>query len=234
MDAHIRNDSHKVIKVLIRATYNLVQSYLQLVLESDDELKAIDTASTDAELINKVLHSKPDVILICLVENEGQNIEFLPDLFQVAPQSKVVVLSCPDSLLDQTAALKLGVSGIVGANQNARVLIRAIKQVFDGGVWLNQKMIAQLLRNNHNSDNGKSKRKGLYKNDDLTVRELEVIKMIALGMKNKDISTELLISEATVRHHLSSIYGKLDVDDRLNLAIYAFQQGLIQSQTAPM
>ena len=134
--------------------------------------------------------------------------------------------------MDQTAALKLGVTGIVSANRSPRVLIRAIKQVSEGGVWLNQKIIAQLLDNNNGLDNEKAKRNGFFKDNDLTSRELEVIEMIAQGMNNKDISNKLFISEATVRHHLSSIYSKLNVDDRLNLAIYAFQNGIAQSQSA--
>ena len=98
-------------------------------------------------------------------------------------------------------------------------------------MWLNQKLLTQLLDNSFNTNVGKSKNK-FVKGNELTNRELEVIEMIALGMNNKIISKKMFISEATVRHHLSSIYGKLNVEDRLNLAIYAYQQRIVQPSLA--
>ena len=233
MDTFINNITHRKTKVSVLATYALVRSSLQLLLESDRELTVLDVAGTALELINKVSHNKPDVVLICLMQNEGKNIDLIADLLKVAPQTKAVILSSPNSLLNQPSALKIGVAGIVGTNQSTRVLIRAIKQVSEGEVWLNHKVIAQLLDNSFNSTSkSKYKNKGLLKGDDLTKRELEVITLIGLGLNNKDISRKLYIGEATVRHHLSSIYSKLNIKDRLNLAIYAYQQGIVSSQVS--
>lgn len=228
MDTFFDNISRKRTKVTILTTYNLVNDSLRVLLESDRELNVIDIASTNTELLEKVSRNKPDVVLICLMDSEGKDIDVITDLFSVAPQTKVVILSSPNSLLDQPAALKLGVTGIVGTNQNVKVLIRAIRQVSEGEVWLNQKLIAQLLGGNFYVGNGKSEIKGFYKVDDLTTRELEVVEKVGLGMNNKEISKKLYISEATVRHHLSSIYSKLNIEDRLNLAIYAYRQGIVQ------
>ncbi len=235
MDTFINNISHRKTKVSVLATYALVRSSLQLLLESDKELTVLDVAGTTAELIEKVSHNKPDVVLLCLMENEGKNINLMADLLKVAPKTKAIILSSPNSLLDQPSALKLGVTGIVGTNQNTRTLIRAIRQVSEGEIWLNHKVIAQLLDNSFNStSNGKYKNKGLLRGDDLTKRELEVITMIGLGFNNKEIAKKLYIGEATVRHHLSSIYSKLNIEDRLNLAIYAHQQGIISSRVSIM
>ncbi|MBA4184452.1 MAG: response regulator transcription factor [Acidobacteria bacterium] len=231
MDTFINNISHRKTKVSVLATYALVRSSLQLLLESDRELRVLDVAGTVSELIKKVSHNKPDVVLICLMENEGKNIDLIADLLKVAPKTKAVILSSPNSLLNQPSALKLGVTGIVGTNQSTRILIRAIRRVSEGQVWLNHKVIVQLLDNSFNSTgNGKYKNKGLLRGDDLTKRELEVVRMIGLGLNNKDISKKLYIGETTVRHHLSSIYSKLNIEDRLNLAIYAYQQGIVSSQ----
>jgi len=235
MDTFINNISHRKTKVSVLATYALVRSSLQLLLECDKELTVLDVAGTAPELIKKVFHNKPNVILICLMENEGKNIGLMIDLLEVAPNIKTVILSSPNSLLDQPLALKLGVTGIVGTNQSPRILTRAIRQVSEGEVWLNHKVIAQLLDNNFNlTTNGKYKSKGHLRGDDLTKRELEVITMIGLGLNNKEISKKLYIGEATVRHHLSSIYSKLNIKDRLNLAIYAYQQGIASSQVSIM
>jgi len=231
MDTFINNISHRKTKVSVLATYALVRSSLQLLLESDRELRVLDVAGTVSELIKKVSHNTPDVVLICLMENEGKNIDLIADLLKVAPKTKAIILSSPNSLLNQPSALKLGVTGIVGTNQSTRILIRAIRRVSEGQVWLNHKVIVQLLDNSFNSTgNGKYKNKGLLRGDDLTKRELEVVRMIGLGLNNKDISKKLYIGETTVRHHLSSIYSKLNIEDRLNLAIYAYQQGIVSSQ----
>jgi len=233
MDTFINNISHRKTTVSVFATYALVRSSLQLLLESDRELRVLDVAGTASELIEKVSHNKPNVVLICLMQNEGKIIDLIADLLKVAPKTKAVILSSPNSLLNQPSALKLGVTGIVGTNQSTRILIRAIRQVSEGEVWLNHKVIVQLLDNNFNStSNGTYKNKGLLRGDDLTKRELEVITMIGLGLNNKEISRKLYIGEATVRHHLSSIYSKLNIKDRLNLAIYAYQQGIVSSQVS--
>jgi len=229
MDAFFTNiKTRRKIRVMICATYPLTRHILQVLLNDDRELCVIDAVGTTSELFEKISRRSPDVVLQCIMDNESQNIEILSDLRRIAPQSKVVILSSPNSLLDQPAAVKLGVSGIVGSNQHARILIRAIRQVSEGEVWLNQKLLAQLLDNNFNSSNvsKRNKNKEFY-SDSLTNRELEIVAIIGLGMNNKDISKKLCISEATVRHHLSSIYGKLNIKDRLNLAIYAYRHQIV-------
>jgi DNA-binding NarL/FixJ family response regulator len=228
MDTVFNGLLRQVTKVTILSTCNLINDCLRSLLEDNRELKVLDVASSNFELIQKISQNIPDVILICLMENEGKNINIIPDIFKVAPQSKVLLLSTPNSLLDQPQALKFGVTGIVGTNQNSRTLIRAITQVSEGEVWLNQKLIAQLLGGDFYVSNGNSKTKGVSVQNELTTREHEVVRLVGMGMNNKEISKKLEITEATVRHHLSSIYSKLYVEDRLNLAIFAYQQGIVQ------
>jgi two-component system, NarL family, response regulator DegU len=235
MDTFFNNFSHQKTTVTILSTYNLVNDCLQVLLESDRDLKVLDIVGKRTELLKKVSQNAPDVVLICLTDDDDKDIDVITDLFKVAPKTKVVILSTPNNQLNQPEALKLGVTGIVGTNQNFRTLIRAIRQVSEGEVWLNQKLIAQLIGGNLNGENGKPKTsKGLYKTDDLTNRECEVVKMVGLGMNNRDISKQLFISEATVRHHLSSIYSKLYIEDRLNLAIFAYQQGIVRPPVKAM
>lgn len=227
MDNFFNNNSRQKIKITILATHTLVRQSLEALLNEERELSVLDAVGTTSDLLEKVSVHKPDVVLLCLMENEGKNVNVLNKLFKAAPEIKVVILSSPNSSLNQPEALKLGVTGIVGINQNSRSLFRVIRQVADGEVGLNQKLLSQLLDSNFNESNGKRKNKRFIKGDDLTNREIEVIGMIGLGMNNKDIAKKMFISEATVRHHLSSIYGKLNIEDRLNLAIYAYQHGIV-------
>lgn len=227
MDTIFNGISRKKITIAILATYPLVRQSLRLILDSNREFTVSDAVQSTAELLSKVNARSPDIVLLCLMRNEGKNIEILREVNKIAPQSKAVILFSPDSLLDQPAALSLGVAGIIEANQGARALIQAIKQVSEGEVWLNQKLLAQLLDNNFKSPKTKNANKYL-KADELTRREIEVVGMIGLGMNNKDISKSMFISEATVRHHLSSIYSKLNIEDRLNLAIYAYRRQIVK------
>jgi len=101
MDTFFNGFSRQVTKVTILSTYNLVNDCLREVLESDKELKVLDSVSTSSQLIQKISQNMPDVVLICLMESEGKNINMIPDIFKAAPHTKVVILSTPNSLLDQ-------------------------------------------------------------------------------------------------------------------------------------
>lgn len=227
MTVHHDYNSRRKIKVTILASYKLVRQCLETLLEHNRNTTVLDTAGETSELTEKVTRRNPDVVLLYLEKNEGKKIEVVNTLRQIIPKSRTVILSSPDCLLDQTEALNLGVTGIIGTNQSERVLIRAIEQVYDGEVWLNQKLLAQLLDNKFSKKEGKDKNGRFFKADELTKRELEVIHLIGFGFCNKVIAKQLFISEATIRHHLSSIYSKLQIEDRLNLAIYAYSKQIV-------
>lgn len=213
------------ITISILASLKLVRDYLRALLESDKSLKIVSVADDQASLLESAAANPPDIALLCLLDDEGHHISFIAELAKKAPGVKIIVLSSPNSNLDQPASLKLGVRGIVGANQNIRVLKRAIQQVFEGEVWLNQRLMDQLL---NGSGNGGGSHKRGSRVHELTKREVQIIELVGLGMNNKAIAAELKITEATVRHHLSSIYSKLHLEDRLNLAIFAYQTKIVK------
>lgn len=233
MDIPVKaSGARKEIDIIVFTGYRLVREKLALLLESKSEISVRDYASTPDELINKVSDLRPDVVLFCLMEDEMSNVEALPKVFEVSSDTKVVILSALNGKLDQKKVLEMGATGIVGAHQKEESLIRTIRQVADGEVCLNRDLMAQLLNNGTGDQamdrSATGERPGFPQTDPLTNRELEVIETIAQGMTNKEISKKLFISEATVRHHLSSIYSKLYVEDRLNLVIYAFQNKIVK------
>lgn len=212
------------IKVAVLASYTLANKSLQSLIESCGRKIAVSAVAVNTEdLLEKVSVSKPNVVLVCLMDDEKETVEVIPNIIKASPHTRVVVLTKPNTKSNPTEVLKKGAMGIVGMNQNASVLIRAIEQVSEGETWLSQKLISQLLNANSVKDKNTSP-----KGNALTKRELEVVSMISQGMKNKEISEMLSISEATVRHHLSSIYSKLRVDDRLNLVIHAYRNGIVK------
>jgi DNA-binding NarL/FixJ family response regulator len=219
--------SRDPVRVTIFASLKLIGSCLRVLLNSERQFKVTDVVEGHSELLERIGDHPPDIVLLCLMDDEGKQINMIEDLFKVVPDAKVVVLTSVNGNLDQLASLKLGVAGIVGTNQTFKVLTRAIQQVSEGDVWLNQKLVEQLLRGDSAAAGGNSNGHRYRTVHDLTNRELEVIENIGRGMNNKEISAQMSIREATVRHHLSSIYSKMHIEDRLNLAIFAYQQGII-------
>lgn len=215
------------IAISILARHQLVRDSLKSLFESNTDLKV--AASGDLKHIDKATIVGTDVAVIYL--ETGDPVEIIADVRTANSSVKMVVVTAGDDLDTQTLALRSGAVGIVRADQSAKLLIEAIRQASKGETWLNQALLSRLLED-RGSGNGKSTNgtKGT-KPEALTPREVEVIAMIGKGLKSKAIAQEMFISEATVRHHLSSIYGKLGVDDRLNLVIYAYEKGLIQLPT---
>ncbi len=122
--------------------------------------------------------------------------------------------------------------GVVFKTQSPETLIKAIDKVNAGEVWLERSMIANVL--SRLSRNNKPIRINSETDNinELSEREKQIVRLIGQGFKNKKISTELCISETTVRHHLTSIYSKLGVSDRLELLVYAHRYGLVKSNTS--
>lgn len=154
--------------------------------------------------------------------------ELISSLLERKPNLRIVVLADGLDIETQAQLFKLGVFGIVQKEQGVDTLIEAIRRAHLGETWLNQALLTKIL------ESGKSKKRKAKKGfpvengESLTSREVEITRTIAEGLKNKEIGERLQISEATVRHHLSTIYGKIGVEDRLNLVIYAYERGLIE------
>ncbi|MGQ0542997.1 MAG: LuxR C-terminal-related transcriptional regulator [Blastocatellia bacterium] len=229
-----RNDncsSSQFPSVLIFASELLVTQCLKVLLENIRDLTVLGVANTFEGLNASIAGEKPNVILVYVGEDDRGKVDFVRTVAKASPTSKIVLLVSPENKLDQTSALKAGVTGILTTNQGAKVLSRAIQQVASGEVWLNQKLIEQLIGvNGQRSEKQEFGRP--YTTEGLTKREIDVVRLVAIGLNNKNISKNLNISEATVRHHLSSVYSKLHIDDRLNLAIYAFQMKIVEPSAA--
>ncbi len=213
------------IQISIVAGYQLVRESLAHLIESNNSLTVISVSGFTSNTAGLIGAKSADVVVIYL--DPGDPVEVVTDILEASPQTRVVVITGSDDLDCQTTALKLGAVGIVRAEQDSKLLFDAINQAFKGETWLNQALLSKLLEGGAVSGRLRENGTKAPTAEALTPRETEVIAMIGKGLKSKVIATRLSISEATVRHHLSSIYGKLGVEDRLNLIIYAYEKGLI-------
>lgn len=225
MNGESSKKTSKRIRILLFSKYQIVRESLKLLLESNTDLSVTGSHSfvENVGRLTNVGHA--DVALIDLAS--GDRVEIISDLLRKNPHVRVVVIIEGVDLDSQANALKLGAVGIVQKEQSPKLLIEAIRQTYSGETWLNQVLLSKILERNKSND--KKSDKFLFRSqaDSVTARELEVIRLIGEGLKNKSIAEKLSITEATVRHHLSSIYGKIGVADRLNLVILAYQTGLL-------
>ncbi len=229
MQQNIPTPMKKNVSVLLIANYRMVQEGFKLLIESNKDLTVAAIRSLDEKIDLSDFVATPDVAVIYLARHD--RVEVISDLLRLMPDLRIIVTVAGDNLDLQATALELGAVGIVHEDQSPSLLIEAIKQTYAGETWLNQVLLDRIMKRNkpsRNSDNrGFGKFDASLGTEQLTKRELDVLKLIGDGFKNKQIAQSLLISEPTVRSHLSSIYGKIGVNDRLNLVIKAYQLGLL-------
>jgi len=199
----------------------VIRSGLRMLIEQDPMMSVVAMAGNPSEALALAEAEKPDIIVLDLMLGEEDGLEFLPDLCRKCPSSRVLVLTGVQTAESHRQAIRRGAMGIVLKQQAAELLLKAIKKVHDGEVWIDRSMIGSVLSEVRNErreeENLEAKQIAT-----LTPREREVIALVSEGLKNKIIAERLFISETTVTHHLSSIYSKLGVSDRLELVIFAF------------
>jgi DNA-binding NarL/FixJ family response regulator len=146
-------------------------------------------------------------------------------LLKAWKQARIILMISTDEMEPCLQAVREGVLGIVSKQQSPDLLIKAIKKIHNGEVWFEHSILVRLLKSGitSNSFDAIHKDSGI---NDLSDREHDVIRKINRGLKNHQIAVQLNISESTVRHHLTSIYSKLGVSDRLELMILAHHKGL--------
>src|SRR5262245_48011590 len=150
----------------------------------------------------------------------------IPTLLHTAPETRILVLTGVRDAEAHRQAIRHGALGLVFKEKAVETLLEAITRVRAGEVWLEPTMIARVLGDLTRPQPSPRFSPETAKIARLTEREREVIALVGEGLRNKYMAERLCISEATVRHHLTAIFAKLDVSDRFELAIYAYQHGL--------
>lgn len=231
MDHPQPKNQKPAIRVFLFAEYQIVLDSLRHFIDSQRDMYVTTAVKTKTVEQPSIAEQSGEADVAIVYISNSDQIELISGLITHNPDIRVVVVAEGSDLESQAAALKLGAVGIVHRDQNYKFLIEAIRQTYNGETWLNQVLLHRILGNA--KTNGK--RSGNYMSmsdaDALTARELEVIQMTGQGLNNRELAHRLNISEATVRHHLSSIYGKIGVEDRVNMVIMAYQEGLLDYQS---
>jgi two-component system, NarL family, response regulator LiaR len=202
-------DDHAIVRQGLR-TYLDLQPDMQVVGEAPDGQKAIDMAR---DLL-------PDIVLMDLVMPSMDGVEATRGVTSVSPSTRVIVLTSFSEDEQVFASIKAGAQGYLMKDVLPAELARAIRTVYRGEAQLDPEIARKLMHEFSNPQPQRPKH-------DLTERELEVLRLISLGKSNKEISEELVLSEKTVKTHVSNILQKLHLSDRTQAAVYALRQRIV-------
>ncbi|HEU4795966.1 MAG TPA: response regulator transcription factor [Pyrinomonadaceae bacterium] len=211
------------ISVMIVDDHVVIRSGLRMLIEHDQQMRVVAMAGNQEEALERAASETPDVIVLDLLLGDDDALNFLPELCQASPKSRVLVLTGVQNPDAHRRAIRRGAMGIVLKEHAADQLLKAIDKVYKGEVWIERSMMGSMIQEFSKPPMVDPE---MVKIDSLTEREREVIALVGEGLKNKQVGERLFISETTVTHHLSSVFSKLEVSDRLELIIYAFRHGL--------
>ncbi|HEX7084789.1 MAG TPA: response regulator transcription factor [Vicinamibacterales bacterium] len=218
--------SGSAIRLLLVDGHAVVRAGLRLLFESHAGLTIVGEAGTCAEAVEVAVRARPGIILLELDLGGECALAILPELLAACDGVRVLVLTgLRDADLHQRS-LRAGAMGVLLKDSAADVVIKAIQRVHAGEAWIDRMTMGRVL-----ADFSRPVGPGdgdAAKVSSLTDRERQVVALIGEGLKNRQIAERLFISETTVRHHLTAVFGKLEVSDRLELLIRAYRLGLAE------
>ena len=214
------------IRVMICDDHALFRRGLIMVLESEDGIDVVGEAEDGAESIRRAKELAPDVVLMDVRMPNVSGIEASRAIAEVAPSAKVLMLTVSDEEQDLYAAIKAGATGYLLKEISIEEVASAIRAVVSGQSLVSPSMASKLLSEFTNLAKKADERQAMPI-PRLTSRELEVLKLVAEGMSNREVAGELYISENTVKNHVRNILEKLHLHSRMEAVVYAVREKLL-------
>lgn len=209
------------INILLADDHLMIREGIKNLLELDKNIKVIAEASDGYECLNLVNKIDPDIVLMDINMPNLDGLKVLSIMRENNINNKVIILTIHREMDYLIKAIDMGCNGFVLKDSDVNTLKKAIYEVNQGGLFIEPNLTLQLNANLALRDVDRDRL------DDLTKREIEVLKLIAKGLLNKEIAIKLEISERTVKNHISNIFKKIGVADRTQAAIFAIKNDLI-------
>ena len=207
---------------MIADDHSMIREGLKNLLELDGDIQVISEAVDGEDCLDKLQVVKPDVLLLDINMPKKNGLEVLKSLKSKRSKLKVLVLTVHNEIEYLMKAVDIGVNGYVLKDSESAELKKAIFTVAEGETYIQPSLIpalnAKMIETNKDAEKIKS----------LTKSELDVLKLLAVGMFNKEVGKRLEISERTVKNHVSNIFKKLGVTDRTQAAVFAIRNNLVQ------
>ena len=212
----------RVARVLVVDDQTLFRTGLASLLAEDERVEVVGQAVDGADAVKQAAKLKPDVVLMDIKMPNVDGIEATRQIVEQVPGIRVLILTTFETDSQMIQALKAGASGYVLKDSSAAAIISSVLAVMSG-----ERVMASAVANRVlDMLTGTATPKEFY--DGLTNREIEILKLLANGMANKQIAYRLKISEKTVRNHVSNMYEKLGIYDRSQAVLYAVRKGLVE------
>ena len=212
-----------VVRILVADDHAIFRDGLRKLLEGADDVQIIGEASNGNECVKMLARLKPDILLLDPRMPEKDGLGVREEINFDTVQTRVIVLTAAEDDRDVVRAMRLGARGVVLKQSASDLLLKSIRKVHDGEIWLDNRMTAEVIDAfKKSAESGQRREKPL-----LSEREKEIVQLVAQGFRNREIGEKLFISEQTVKNHLHNIFDKLGVSDRLELALYAIHHRLI-------
>ena len=224
MAAAVGLEQMQTIKVLLADDHALVREGTRELLEREDDLEVVAEAGDGEEAVRLTVEYKPDVALVDIAMPKLNGIEATKQIKEISPVTAVLILTAYDDDQYVFALLEAGAAGYLLKNVRGRDLVDAVRSLHAGESVLHP-VIARKVLDRYARSAGEAPEHGVT--DKLSERELEVLRLAAKGMGNRDIARELHLSVRTVQAHLSTIFTKMEVGSRTEAVVRALREGLL-------
>jgi DNA-binding NarL/FixJ family response regulator len=215
------------IRVLVVDDHALFRRGLQMVLEQEPDIEVVGEASDGAEATDKAAETLPDIVLMDVRMPKRGGIDACTTIHEVVPSAKIIMLTISDEEADLYDAIKAGAMGYLLKEISIEEVASAIRAVHGGQSLISPSMASKLL-NEFASMVKKTDDRQQVPTPRLTEREMDVLKLVAKGLNNRDIAKELFISENTVKNHIRNILEKLQLHSRMEAVVYAVREKLLE------
>jgi DNA-binding NarL/FixJ family response regulator len=217
----------RMIRVVLADDHPIVRDGLKKLLSLEDDIEVVGEASDGHQALALVHTLRPDVVVLDLRMPNMDGLAVLSAFQNVTPKPKVIVLTASEDKNEFVQAMKLGCSGIVLKQTAPELIVKSIRKVYGGEIWLDSYTTVAVMRQFSNPADLLGVEPGRNRErSPLSQREREIVGLVAQGYKNREMAEKMFISEQTVKNHLHNIFDKLGVSDRLELALYAIHKGL--------
>ncbi|MCB0101801.1 MAG: response regulator transcription factor [Anaerolineales bacterium] len=216
---------YRKTSILIADDHEVVRNGIRSYLEKISDFQVVAEASSGEETLAKVADQIPDIVLLDLIMPGMDGIDTIRRIRQISPRTEVVVLTSYHEDIHIFPALKAGAISYILKDMKMDKLVEALHRAVQGEVTFHPIVASRVLQNIR-GEGGEDM--PLF--TELTERETGVLKLIAAGLTNSQIAEKLVISENTVKGHVSNILSKLHLADRTQAAVYAWQQGIVNRQ----
>ena len=217
------------VRIVIADDHPIFRDGLRRLLEAESDLSVVGQAVDADEAIQLAQSVRPDILLLDVAMPRMSGIEALQVLAHLPDAPGVILLTAAIDRADIVKALHLGARGVVLKESATSLLLKAIRVVMEGGYWVGRESVSDLFLALQNLGPA-PEAAGTLPAFSLTPRELQIVGLILGAAGNKKIADTLNISEKTVKHHLTNIFEKLGVSNRLELALFAAQHNLIPKE----